>query len=124
MTDIIIAGVAYTPRTMTAGDVGAIVPIARRLQAIEAETGLLDMAEMLPDAIRATAAALGCDQVVIETLPLHEALEAIRQTLFAWLEINGPYLSEHVVPELTALTKSIVDVATALQQSPEAPAGD
>ena len=116
MTDIIIAGVAYTPRTMTAGDVGAIVPIVRRLQTIEAGAGVMDLADLLPDALTATAAALGCDRDLVAALPLHEALDVIRRTMAGWMDANAPYISTLVLPQLQALTAAIVEVSTALTQ--------
>jgi hypothetical protein len=107
---VIINGHAYTPRPMTAGELVAVLPLLQRLSRLQQGAGVLDLAELLPAAMDAAAAVVGCDPADIAAMPLHTALRTIDAVARAWLDSNGAYLGSEVAPALRQITATFAQL--------------
>lgn len=113
-----VGGTNYEARKLTAGDVAAILPLVDRIQALKNEQDPLALARILPQALDATAATLGCPRDRLDKLPLHEAMEVLHHTLESWLAVNGPYMAEEIAPAVQQLGQSLSALSAALSRSP------
>jgi hypothetical protein len=114
---ILINGKSYSPRPLTAGDLEAILPLLMGLGHVDKDAGVLDLAELLPDALDAVSMLLQCDRADLAALPLHTALQTFDACMQGWLECNGAYLATQVAPALQGLTRTLAQMVTAVPAS-------
>lgn len=115
-----INGKDYQVRTLSAGDLPALAPLAAQITPLVSDLKpgkLPDMTRLLPlagDLIGVLARVTDCPVDVVESLPLHEFIRVLEDVASEWLILNADYLNEQVTPALNRLAESI----TGLQDEP------
>lgn len=101
-----INGKSYSVRTITAGDLSAIVPLIADFQ-----SGSVDdfgfMLQRWPSVLTLAERLLGED-VDLHAMPLHEALCVVHELIVDWMDVNAAYVTDQVLPEVSKLSALIV----------------
>ena len=112
----------FTITELTLAQVIALQAAASVLQRLGASPQ--DVRSLTPDELRALAdalaAVLGVTPQAVLSWPLAQTLSVAVIAGQAFLEVNGPYLQQQIVPAIERLTAFATSLAAALQ--PRAPA--
>lgn len=117
-----IEGRSYTVGPVTLAQVIALQSASAVLQRLTGAPQQLHAfsADELRTLATGLASILGTEPAAVLGWPLAQTLSAAVLTGQAFLEVNGPYLQQHVVPAIERLTAFATTLASALQ--PRAPA--
>jgi hypothetical protein len=114
---ITIGGTAYTVKPLTVAMAGALLRASSVMEM--AATGAVNLhaisCEGLENVVAALEAVTGAAPGAFNQLPIDELANAITETTLAFLAVNGPYLTQKVVPACTALAATFKAIQAGLQ---------